>query len=111
MIDETRRGIAEVLKGTEGRDRDGRYVIELTVRTQWFGISVIGTPKPPPPGRAGEMFAREFLRVLGVQRPDQLVGSPITVLVGPRAADGRLAVIGVAGVGGQLRFDDFLPRR
>ena len=110
MMDESRRAVAEVIKAHEGRDRDGRHVIELTVRTSWLGLSVIGTPKPAPFGRAGEAFAREFLRVLGARRVDDLVGAPITVLMGTRA-DGRTAVVGVAGVGGQLRFDDMVPRR
>jgi hypothetical protein len=110
MIDTPMRAVANVLRAHEGRDRDGRHVIELTVRTQWLGMSVIGTPKPAPFGRAGEIFAREMLRVLGVRRVDELVGSPITVLMGPRP-DGRTGVVGVAGVGGQFRFDDPLPRR
>ncbi len=110
MMDEPRRAVAEVVKAHEGRDRDGRHVIELTVRTQWLGLSVIGTPRPAPYGRAGEMFARELLRVLGARGVNELVGSPITVLMGPRP-DGRTGVVGVSGVGGAMRFDDFALRR
>jgi hypothetical protein len=110
MMDEPRRAVAEVIRAHEGRDRDGRHVIELTVRTPWLGLAVIGTPKPAPFGRAGELFAREFLRVLGARRVDELVGFPITVLMGPRP-DGRTGVVGVAGIGGQMRFDDMGARR
>ena len=110
MTEDTRRAVADVVRAHEGRDRDGRHVIELTVRTPWLGLSVIGTPKPAPYGRAGEIFAREFLRVLGARRVDELVGSPITVLMGSRP-DGRTGVVGVAGVGGTLRFDEAIVRR
>ena len=110
MIEAPRRAVAQVVRAHEGRDRDGRHVIELTVRTEWLGLSVIGTPRPAPYGRAGEVFARELLRVLGAHRVDELVGSPITVLMGPRP-DGRTGVVGVSGVGGQLRFDEALARR
>ena len=110
MTEDTRRAVADVVRAHEGRDRDGRHVIELTVRTPWLGLSVIGTPKPAPFGRAGEIFAREFLRVLGARRVDELVGFPITVLMGSRP-DGRTGVVGVAGVGGMFRFDEAIPRR
>lgn len=109
MIDTPLRAVANVVRAHEGRDRDGRHVIELTVRTQWLGLTVIGTPKPAPFGRAGEIFAREFLRVLGARQVGELVGSSITVLMGTRP-DGKTGVVGVAGVGGQLRFDE-APRR
>lgn len=105
------RVAATVIRSKIGRDRDGRVVADLYLKSDAFGLSVASSPRlDRMPPRAGEAWIFGVCEALDVTSLDELEGAAITVLLG-RRPDGNLSVIGVAGVNGTYRFVSALERR
>ncbi len=105
------RVVATVIRVTTGRDRDGRMVAALYLKSPAFGLAVASSPHGErTPYRAGESWVFGVCEALDVTALEDLDGLTITVLLGSRP-DGDMAAVGVAGVNGTYRFASALERR